>query len=386
MSRTSPALLLLCLFFIGSLGLLDGQVMLQPVKSNDTVHPQYRLLEERARQYEALAEGGGWDKLPVKKDSIRQISKRTFAGLLRKRLEAEGYRASRLFGNKDSIDPVLKKAIVDFQRDHGIDTTGFPGPVTLSAMNVSAKDRAREIRLNQKRWLALRNMPSEYVLVNIPDFRMMYISTNKIQLQMRVVVGKKDRQTPVFNARMTYVVLNPTWNIPTNILRKDVISKIKKDPAYITNSHMSLFMHDSAGRHREADPAQVDWSKIDENNFPFEIVQKAGEDNALGKIKFMFPNDFSVYMHDSPHRELFLANEPVFSSGCVRLSEALRMGLFILEKEGWDQEKFDKTLAEGKTLTVPLKNQPMVYIQYMTCWVDDNGRLQFRKDIYNKNR
>ena len=350
----------------------------------DSLPEQYRQLFKALGSYQKMAEKKDWLRIPEKKDSLDLRTNSRFVQLLRRRLEKEDYLRRRVIFKSDSFDLEVIAALKDFQREHGIAETGFPGPQTLAALNISAEERVKQSEWNLQRWKSFHPPATEYILVNIPNFEMQFYQKDKVILSMRVVVGKKDRQTPVFSAKLTHLVLNPTWHIPPTILRKDVLSNVQKNPFYLQASNMRVYVRDSSGQRIEIADTLVNWRTISSKQVPYEVIQEAGSDNALGQVKFIFPNTFSVYMHDSPAKKLFNAIEPLFSSGCVRLAEALTLASFLLEREGWSQERLSRVLQSGRTETVVLRQPVMVYLQYFTCWVDEAGRLQFRPDYYSR--
>lgn len=350
----------------------------------DSIPEQYRQLYRALGYYQKMAEKKDWPKIPEKKDSIDLRTNSRFVQLLRRRLEKEDFLYRRLIFKSDSFDMEVIAALKDFQREHGIAETGYPGPQTLAALNISAEERVKQIEWNLHRWKSFHPPATEYILVNIPNFEMQFYQKDKVVMSMRVVVGKKDRQTPLFSAKLTHLVLNPTWHIPPNILRKDVLPHVQKNPAYLQASKMKVYGRDSTGQRIEIADTLVNWRNFSSKQLPYEVIQEAGSDNALGQVKFIFPNTFSVYMHDSPSKKLFNAHEPLFSSGCVRLAEALTLALFLLEREGWSKERLSSVLQSGRTATVLLRQPVMVYLQYFTCWVDEGGRMQFRPDYYSR--
>jgi len=365
-------------FMVGMTSLLNGQNAV----GKDSLSKAYVKLQKELARYQQFAESNDWPKIPAKKDSLDLRKSSRFVKLLRSRLEKEGYLRKPLFFKTDSFDLDFVNGLKEFQRYHGIAETGYPGPLTVAAMNVSAQERVRQIEINLVRWKNF-HPPSEYILVNIPDFRMDFYQDNKVRLSMRTVVGKKNRQTPVFYSRLTYLVLNPTWNIPPNVLRKDVLEKVKKNPDYLKKNNMKVYTLDSSGQRRQVDDLAINWKEISSKHVPYEIIQEAGADNALGQVKFMFPNTFSVYMHDSPAKNLFAASEPLYSAGCVRLADAKALAELLLKREGWTDGRLTDVLASGITETVVLRHSLMVYLQYFTAWVDEDGHIQFRRDFYS---
>jgi L,D-transpeptidase YcbB len=278
----------------------------------------------------------------------------------------------------------LATAVMAFQDRHGLAADGVIGPETIAALNVSPAERVNRIDVNLERW---RWMPAElgerHVLVNIAGFEMRLVDSGQPVLVKPVVVGRDYRRTPVFSDRIRYLVLNPEWVVPPKLAVEDKLPEIRSNPDYL--QRLGFRVYNGWGADREViDPTTVDWNAVTARNFPYRLVQEPGPMNALGQIKFMFPNQYNVYLHDTPSRELFRRPERAFSSGCVRVQDPAELAALLLAAEGWTGARLDAALAAGRTETVVLKSPVPVHIQYWTAWVDDNGTLHFRKDLYNR--
>lgn len=250
----------------------------------------------------------------------------------------------------------------------------------------SLYERQEQVRINMERWKALpRHLGKHYLFVNTADFRLDVVANDSVVMDMRVVVGRYYRKTPVFHAKLTHIVFNPSWNIPPNVLKKDILPELLKDSSFLSKNHMVVFQKDPAGTRKKISADTIDWKKISSESFPYELVQEPYAANALGVVKFMFPNRYNVYMHDTPFKNLFEKTEPAFSSGCIRLSDATGLAVHLLKSEkNWDEKRIADIIAMGRTFTVFLSEPVEVYIQYFTAWVDAKGKIQFRKDIYNR--
>ncbi|KKL28294.1 hypothetical protein LCGC14_2376570, partial [marine sediment metagenome] len=284
-------------------------------------------------------------------------------------------------------DEQLEEVVRSFQKKHGLKKDGIVGPKTRAALNVPAKVRARQIELNMERWRWIpRNLGQRYILVNIADFKLSLIENGETVMDMRVVVGRTYRRTPVFSSKMKYLVLNPFWNVPMSIAVKDILPKLRENHNYLSLQNMTLYANWQNGA-PPIDPGSIDWSKVNRRSFRYKLVQKPGPQNALGRLKFMFPNKFSVYLHDTPSKELFQKNIRSFSSGCIRAEKPVELAVYLL-KDGsnWTREKIMAAINHGKNRSIGIPRPLNVHLLYWTAWVDKAGEIHFRDDIYDRDR
>lgn len=286
--------------------------------------------------------------------------------------------------NSEHYTADLSAAVIAFQNRHGLVADGIIGPQTITALNVLPARLMDRIDVNLERW---RWMPTKlgqrYVLVNIAGFELRLVDDGRARLTKPVVVGRDYRRTPVFSDHIRYLVLNPDWVVPPKLAVQDKLPEIRQDPDYL--QRLGYRVYDGWGTARQLiDPGSVNWAGVSEQDFPYRLVQEPGPMNALGQVKFMFPNQYNVYLHDTPTRELFDQQERAFSSGCVRVKDPMELATLLLEREGWSPQRLDSILKAGRTLTINLKEPVPVHFQYWTAWVDDNGQLQLRKDIYQR--
>jgi len=348
------------------------------------VHPGYLKLREGLRVYRQIEMGGGWVKVPggpVMKAGeqgrrVVQLRKRLLAT---RDLEADADREDPHF------DKVLEDGVRRFQARNGLEADGVVGPDTLSALNVPVEDRLGQIQVNLERWRWLpQDLGNCYVLVNLADFKLTVVEAGRTVMDMRIIVGKDYRRTPVFSGKMTYLVLNPSWHVPTKIARLDKLPLIRKAPGYLSREHFRVFEGWGAEA-KEIDPETIDWSKVTRGNFKYRLVQDPGPWNALGSVKFMFPNRFDVYIHDTPSRELFQKTVRTFSSGCIRIEKPLQLAEYVLAGDPrWNDEAIMAALKTGQEQTVRLPVPIPVHLLYWTAWMDSSGKVQFRKDIYER--
>jgi murein L,D-transpeptidase YcbB/YkuD len=256
------------------------------------------------------------------------------------------------------------------------------GARTLAALNVPVEERIRQIQLNLERW---RWMPddlgSRYVLANIPGFQMQMVEAGHVVKTMRTIVGQKDRPTPVLSSMITYLEINPYWYVPSKIAREDLLPKIRGNPNFLVHQNFRVFDSWDADA-REIDPFTIDWASLSEDHFPFRLRQEPADRNALGRVKFMFPNEQSVYIHDTPSKGLFQKTSRPFSSGCVRLEEPLALVSLLLSGQDWDQARLLEAVASNQRQVVILDEPVPVYLVYLTAWVEEDGEAHFREDIY----
>jgi murein L,D-transpeptidase YcbB/YkuD len=259
------------------------------------------------------------------------------------------------------------------------------GKNTLAALNVPVQKRIEQILVNLERgrWV-YRDIDDEFILVNIAGFYANYEDDNKLQWQARAQVGKDYRQTPVFKADLKYLVFNPTWTVPPTILKKDVLPAIKRDLGYLKKKNMKVI--DRSGK--AVDPASLDWSKYSGKNFPYAIRQDPGPANALGRVKFIFPNKHFVFLHDTPSKALFARETRTFSSGCIRVENPFHLAEALLKDSlKWNLNKIGELIDSEKTKTVYLKKSIPVLILYATAFPSlEDEFVQFRNDVYSRDQ
>jgi murein L,D-transpeptidase YcbB/YkuD len=280
------------------------------------------------------------------------------------------------------FDDRLATEVKQFQRRHGLKEDGVAGANTLRAMNIPIGHRIRQIRLNLERWRWLPENPgSSYIRVNIPASHVHIVEAGKVVKTMRAVVGRKRRPTPALSSTLTHLEINPYWNVPSRIARLDLLPKIQENPGYLVRQNFRVF--DSWDEDaQEIDPYTIDWSSYSKAHLPFRLRQEPDPRNALGRVKFMFPNEFSVYIHDTPSKSLFNRSSRHLSSGCVRLEKPLELLTYLLKRQDWNDARLSKLVASKRRQVVVLKRPVPVYLVYLTAWVEENGEIHFRDDIY----
>jgi len=348
-------------------------------------HVGYVGLRDALAHLREVDASGGWPAVEGK-TTLRPLDTNEQVINLRRRLMASGdYRESLPPADPEIYDPALEVAVKLFQKRHGLKPDGAVGPMTRAALNTTIKARLRQIELNLERWRWLpRDLGERYIAVNTADFNLRVVEKDKTIFRMPVVVGRPARQTPVFSAKMSYLVLNPYWNVPYTIAVKDILPKLIEGEDYLSRMGIRVFS-DWSEDAVEMDPDQVAWSTYGRSNFPFRLRQEPGERNALGQIKFIFPNKFAVYLHDTPQRSHFKRVQRDFSSGCIRVENAPLLASYLLsEDHSWGPGTLFAALDTGERQVVRIPLPIRVHLLYMTAWMDDQGKLQFREDIYDR--
>ena len=350
-------------------------------------HAGYAALKGALARYRERMTLGGWVYVP-EGTHLKRGDRGHRVAALRARLNVPVWPDNWNKDVSDLFDAALERAVLEFQRRHGLDADGIVGPATLAALNVRVEDRLRQIKLNMERWRWLpHDFGKRYILVNIPNFQLDMIEQNEIVLKMRVIVGKKGRQTPVFNGRMTYMELNPYWHIPPQIAKEDILPEIQTDLQYLNKQKIRVFENWQAEAF-ELDPAFIEWSQIAPADLSFKFVQDPGPLNALGRLKFMFPNRFSVYIHDTPARGIFKYAKRSFSSGCIRIEKPIELAEHLLkDNPEWTREELVDTIDSAGRRIVRLVEPISVQIVYITAWADEDGEaVHFRDDVYNRDK
>lgn len=352
------------------------------VKDETPQLPYYHRLKGALARYHAIQAAGGWPQIPAG-PALRPGMDDARIPALRARLVASGdLPATPEPPAAGHFDPGLEQAVRRFQHRHGLDADGVVGRQTLAAMNVPVGRRIDQIRVNMERarWVS-RDLPEESLLVDIAGFRARLIRADRTLWDSRAQVGRAYRRTPVFRDQIRYIVLNPTWTVPPTILAQDILPKVRKDPAYL--DRMRLRVLDRKGQ--PVDPNSVDWGRLSADRFPYVLRQDPGPNNALGRIKFMFPNPHLVYLHDTPHKALFEHSKRTFSSGCIRVERPFALAELLLDDpQRWSREKILEAIEAGNTQTVRLPRPIDILLLYWTVEVSPDGVVEFRPDVYGR--
>jgi murein L,D-transpeptidase YcbB/YkuD len=376
-------------FFIES-RTIDQQAALKDLAQTDSIDrffdawqppgQRYAALRTVLAKYRALAAKGGWNTVPLG-ESIKPGMSDPRIPAIRARLSLTdgasgevGAAEGQLYGN------ALVEVVKRFQARQGLEGDGVIGSTTIVAMNVPVQERIKSIILAMERlrWMP-ENLGQQYLIVNIAGFELRRVNAGKVEERMAVVVGKPYHRTPVFSDRIRFLEFNPYWNVPPDIAVNEELPVLRRNPAGLSAQGFEVVRGNQV-----SDPSSVDWSSVGPGHFPYQLRQRPGPNNALGRVKFMFPNPHNVYLHDSPARNLFERNVRAFSHGCIRLSRPLDLAEQVLRVggvQGWSKERINDVVASTKNTVVNLREPLPVHITYLTAWADD-GVANFRQDIY----
>ncbi|MFY0524090.1 L,D-transpeptidase family protein [Archangium gephyra] len=416
-STKPPGAVVLAAVLEGSLASGDLATTLRSLSPS---HEGYVRLREALARYRAIASAGGWPLVPDGKPLERGMKEPRVA-VLRERLRATGDLPSAaeerllypgapgvgvaaLVGElvraameepapesptkpvpEDLYDAGLEEGVKAFQRRHGLAADGKVGRETLEALRVPVEERIAQLLVNLERWRwAPRDLGTRHLMVNLPAFELEAVEQGETVLRMPVIIGEPDWSTPIIQDEVEYLVLHPTWYVPSKITAEEVLPKLQEDPG--AAARMGLTTYDRATG-APVDPGTVDWSGLEAGSLPYRFAQDPGDSNPLGQVKFMLPNRFSIYLHDTPNPKLFAEAHRAFSHGCIRVSEPAKLADFLLRgHEGWTEESLAAEMeqAKGKQRRVDLPAPVPVYLLYWTSFVGTDGRVQFRPDVYRQ--
>lgn len=361
---------------------LNASSVQDQVASVEPKHEQYSLLIDSLNRVlentdlskeETMVQVGGKMSLNDQSDKVLLLNNR----LIELGLLDSGKKDQKLF------DAKTKEAVQEFQREHFLEPDGVVGARTQKELNKTQQDRITQLIANIERWRWMpKNLGNHYLVVDIPSFEYYVMKDGIETVRAKTIVGMAQRSTPVFMAPMNHIVFAPYWNVPRSMAVKDKLPQLKRDPERLARSKIRVL--DRNGN--EIDPTMVDWSQYNNNNFPYRLRQDPGSYNALGKVKFMFPNEHAIYLHDTPQKSLFGKTERTFSSGCIRIENPIELAEYFLSDQDWKTDQIKKAYAGSQERTVRLKEDMRfpVYTIYMTTAVDQNGKTVYRSDIYDR--
>lgn len=342
---------------------------------------EYQLLYQKLNEYNELLKNKRWDNIINTKNEFKIGDSSEILINVKNQLyllgDIEVTNQSKLF------DSSLFYGVKNFQNRYGLKSNGILTKQTLLQLNRPIETLIKTIQLNlTRRKLELPKNLEDYVVVNLPEFKLHTYYYSEETSSYKVIIGKttKKTQTKIFNDTIEYLVFCPYWNIPKGIIIKEILPEIKKNKNFLHQNNMEVTTHQG-----EIIPStRINWS-IYTKNFPYAIRQRPGKKNALGKVKFLFPNPYSIYIHDTPEKKLFSKETRTFSHGCIRVETPLKLAFYLLRyNKNYSQQKINQIIKNGKQTYIKLKNKVPIYITYYTAWVDSSGKLNFRADIYDR--
>jgi murein L,D-transpeptidase YcbB/YkuD len=347
--------------------------------------PRYARLVSLLAELRATAARGGWARVPPVEGKVEPGEAHPAIPALRRRLaETDGFTGPL---EVELLDPPLVAALRRFQERHGLEPDGVLGRRTAAALAAPVEWRIGQVILAMER---LRRLPPNraprWLLVDIAGFRLELVEEpapgqERMLLESPIIVGTRYNQTPELTARAVAVTLNPYWHVPRSIAVDEILPEVRKDPAWLARNEMVVF--DREGR--RVDPTTVPWQSLGRNNFPYRLRQEWGAKNPLGRIKLEMPNDFDVYLHDTPKRELFARSQRTFSHGCMRVARMHELAALLLAEQGWDRGRIEAAIEKSQgPRTIPLRSRPLVHVTYLGAAVDAGGTVRFREDVYGR--
>jgi murein L,D-transpeptidase YcbB/YkuD len=324
----------------------------------------YNLLKQQLADYYSIAKNGGWGTL-ASTAKLKKGTKSPEVGIIKKRLQLskdyKGTDTSNVFSDS------LETAVKSFQQRNGLKPTGVINDSMINILNVPVEQRIQQLIVNMNRMLWIpQQIDSSRIEVSIPS-QMLYVYADSGKaFEMPVIVGKEGTNTVMFNSEINQVVFNPTWHIPESIVRNEIMPKMKSDAAYLKKHNMEV---------------------VKQNDSIPVLRQLPGKDNPLGRVKFLFPNTHEIYLHDTPNKDLFAKKDRTMSHGCIRVADAAKLAQYLLrDQSDWTAQKINAAMNSGKEQTVDLKTKQPISITYLTAWVDENGMMNFRRDVYNHDK
>ena len=349
------------------------------IESQRPDHFIYKGLKTTLESLRRIERAGGWQAVSRGKD-LRPGAVDARVAQVRRRLLIGGDAEGDAPRDSTRYDASLENAVQKFKARHRLGDDATINRATIEAMNESTQDRIAQVRVNleRARWV-LGGLTEDFMLVNLPAFKAYLIRGNRNVWESRTQIGQEAMQTPTFRANIRTVVFNPTWTVPPTILEKEILVDMRSGKDVLTKQ--GLVIYDASNN--IVDPESIDWNDATPATFPYTIRQAAGDDNALGKVKFLFPNKYSIYLHDTPHRNLFEAGKRTFSHGCIRLENPLELAKILLQGQGWDTGRIDEAVAADSTRDVTLEHPLPIMIVYWTVSVGAAGEVRYADDIYH---
>lgn len=349
-------------------------------KKLDDLHPkdaQYERLQDALQRYRQLAEADTlpWIPQPL---NVEPGDRHEAIAIVRRKLRAADYKLPKA-EDETVFDPGLAEAIKDFQERHGLDPEGKFDRETVRFLNIPFEAKANLIAVNLERlrWHPRVAGKGDEIVVNVPEYMLRVYRNGNEKMRMRVVLGAQYTPTPVFADTLKYIVFNPTWAVPQSIFAEEFLPRLREDPSHYDPERFSFFKNNEP-----IDPLEEDWNDKDLDSTAYRVVENPGEKNSLGKVKFIMPNDHSIYLHDTPADQLFTREDRALSHGCIRLEKPEELANYLLPGNEWSRKKIEGLMESPEPVHVDLPEPVPVYIVYRTAWVEDRNVVHFREDIY----
>jgi murein L,D-transpeptidase YcbB/YkuD len=357
----------------------DSITLVEKIGKLHPAREQYAKLMAALAQYRAF-EIAERDHIPAfyASTKINPNDVHEMIPLLRRKLEKTDWKRDSLMMDSLRYDDALVSAVKWFQLRHGLEPDGIIGVSTLKFLNQSYKEKSELIELNleRMRWIP-ETTEDKYILVNVPEYKLRVFENHMVALEMKVIVGSVETATPIFRDALRYLVFMPTWSVPNSIIRDEIIIRLQKDSTYYSGKHYTFYKNGT-----EFNPTSISWND-QLNSYNYAVVQQPGKSNSLGLVKFIMPNKMSIYLHDTPNHNLFNRTNRALSHGCIRLDDPDKLAEYVLNDQlGWSLETIGNAMNSSQTRTVFLTVPLPVHIEYCTAWVDENGLVNFREDIY----
>jgi len=357
----------------------DSNTLVEKIGKFHPAREQYTKLMAALVQYRAY-EASERDHVPALYASakISPNDVHEMIPLLRRKLEHTDWKCDSLMMDSLRYDEALVSSVKWFQLRHGLEPDGIIGVSTLKFLNQSFKEKSELIELNleRMRWIP-EPTEDKYIVVNVPEYKLRVFENQKLALEMKVIVGAEETATPIFSDALRYLVFMPTWSVPNSIIRDEIILRLQKDSTYYSGKSYTFYKNGT-----EFSPSSISWSD-QLNSYNYAVVQQPGKSNSLGRVKFIMPNKMSIYLHDTPNHNLFNRTNRALSHGCIRLDDPDKLAEYVLkDQRGWNLETIGNAMNSSQTRTVFLTVPLPVHIEYCTAWVDENGLVNFREDIY----
>lgn len=362
----------------------DFQTLREKIRNLHPKREQYIKLVSALERYRDLENVEG-DDFPIicASEKISPSDVHEMIPLVRRKLQLTDWKLDSVMIDSTRYDEALVGAVKWFQFRHGLEPDGIIGVGTLKFLNQSYNEKSEVIELNLERlrWLP-ETYGDNYITINVPEYQLRVYENQKLGLEMKVIVGLEATATPIFSDTLRYIVFMPTWSVPNSIIRDEIILRLQKDSTYYGGKNYTFYKNGT-----EFNPASVSWNNQIINSYNYTVVQQPGKSNSLGLVKFIMPNKMSIYLHDTPNHYLFNRTNRALSHGCVRLDDPDKLAEYLLkDQKDWRMETIDKAMNSDQTQTVFLTIPYPVHIEYRTAWVDDNGLVNFREDIYGHDK